>query len=182
MALKDTPTTLNVLANDFDPNCQALHIGATPANTTNGGTVAISGDNLVYTPAAGFTGMDIFQYPVLDASGKQNTGNVFVDVQDYAPAVSTTGAVSGLQVRYYYVPPLDGSLGSMPAFSNPFKVETVPALLFPTTTGTVACSMMIRIWSRVWRPRLEPIGEPRGMTVAVPTSCSRLASTGSALI
>jgi len=42
--------------------------------------------------------------------------------------------------------------------------------------------MMIRIWSRVWMPRLEPIGEPSGITVAVPTSCNRLASTGSALM
>ncbi len=31
-------------------------------------------------------------------------------------------------------------------------------------------------------PRLLPIGEPSGMTVAVPTSCKRFASTGSALI
>ncbi len=37
-------------------------------------------------------------------------------------------------------------------------------------TGTVACSMMMRIWSRVSTPRLEPIGAPNGMTVAVPTS------------
>ena len=51
-----------------------------------------------------------------------------------------------------------------------------------TTTGTVACSMMMRIWSRVWMPRFEPMGEPSGMTVAQPTSCKRFASTGSALM
>src|SRR5439155_1411467 len=51
-----------------------------------------------------------------------------------------------------------------------------------TTTGTVACSMMMRIWSRVCRPRLEPMGEPSGITVAAPTSWSRFASTGSALM
>ena len=37
-------------------------------------------------------------------------------------------------------------------------------------TGTVACSMMMRIWSRVTMPRFEPMGAPNGMTVAVPTS------------
>jgi hypothetical protein len=42
--------------------------------------------------------------------------------------------------------------------------------------------MMISIWARVSIPRLLPIGEPRGITVAVPTSCNRRASTGSALM
>jgi hypothetical protein len=51
-----------------------------------------------------------------------------------------------------------------------------------TTTGTVACSMIISIWARVSIPRLLPIGEPSGITVAVPTSCKRLARTGSALM
>jgi hypothetical protein len=31
-------------------------------------------------------------------------------------------------------------------------------------------------------PAVEPMGEPSGMTVAVPASCRRLASTGSALM
>jgi hypothetical protein len=137
VALKDLPLTIGVLANDFDPNCQAIHIGDVTPTTGNNAAVAIVGDNLLYTPALGFTGTDIFQYTVLDAANTQNTGNVFVDVQDYAPAVPATGAVAGLQVRYYYVPPLDGSLGSMPAFANPYKVETVPSLNFPATNGTV---------------------------------------------
>ena len=51
-----------------------------------------------------------------------------------------------------------------------------------TTTGTVACSMMIRIWSRVCTPRFEPMGEPSGITVAQPASCNRFARTGSALM
>ena len=51
-----------------------------------------------------------------------------------------------------------------------------------TTTGTVACSMMISICARVSIPRLLPIGEPSGITVAVPTSCKRFARTGSALM
>ena len=48
--------------------------------------------------------------------------------------------------------------------------------------GAMACSMMMRIWSRVTTPRFEPMGAPNGMTVAVPTSCRRLARTGSALM
>ena len=51
-----------------------------------------------------------------------------------------------------------------------------------TTTGTLACSMMISMLGRVSMPRALPMGEPSGMTVAHPTSSSRLASTGSALM
>jgi hypothetical protein len=137
VTLPATPTTIGVLANDFDPNCQTVTIGGVASPTANGGIVAISGDNLLYTPAPTFLGSDTFQYTVRDAGGAQSTANVTVDVQNYTSADVATGAVAGLQVRYYYVPPLDGSLGSMPTLSNPFKIETVPSLSFPTTNGTV---------------------------------------------
>jgi len=51
-----------------------------------------------------------------------------------------------------------------------------------TTTGTVACSMMISRAALVRRPWLEPMGLARGMTVAVPTSASRRPAMESALI
>ena len=49
-----------------------------------------------------------------------------------------------------------------------------------TTTGTSDCSMMIAISSAVSTPLPDPIGEPSGMTVAHPMSCSLAARTGSA--
>ena len=39
-----------------------------------------------------------------------------------------------------------------------------------TTTGTIACSMMMLINSRVSTPLLVPMGAPRGMTAAAPAS------------
>ena len=50
-----------------------------------------------------------------------------------------------------------------------------------TTTGTSDCSTMISSAALVRSPWFEPIHEPRGITVAQPTSSSRLHSTGSAL-
>ena len=49
-----------------------------------------------------------------------------------------------------------------------------------TTTGTSDCSTISSRAARVRRPWLEPIHEPRGMTVAQPASSNRLHSTGSA--
>jgi hypothetical protein len=70
--------------------------------------------------------------------------------------------------------------------SAPASIAIAASLGVPipasTTTGTVACSMMILIASRFRIPCPEPIGEPSGMTVAVPISCNRLARIGSAPI
>lgn len=140
VALRGTAATISVLANDFDPNCQTISVASYPASTSNGGTVTASGDNLVYTPSVNFIGEDSFQYTVRDAGGAQATATVTVSVQDYKSAETVTGAVAGLQVRYYYVPPLDGSLGSMPTLSNPFRVETVQTLSLASTTGVIGSS------------------------------------------
>ncbi len=137
VVLRGSSGTLNVLANDFDPNCQTITVGSFPSTTPKGAAITASGDNLVFTPAAGFVGTDTFQYTVRDAGGAQSTATVTVDVQDYTAPDAATGAVAGLQARYYYVPALDGNLGSMPTLSNPFKIETVPSLLFATTDGAV---------------------------------------------
>jgi parallel beta-helix repeat protein len=137
---KGAAVTISVLTNDFDPNCQTITVGSYPSSTSHGGTVSASGDNLVYTPSASYIGEDSFTYTVRDAGGAQSTATVTVDVQDYRAADAVTGAVAGLQVRYYYVPPLDGSLGSMPTLSNPFRVETTQTLSFPSTTGLVGSS------------------------------------------
>src|ERR1041385_1183031 len=51
-----------------------------------------------------------------------------------------------------------------------------------TTTGTFACSTMMRIASNVFIPCPLPIGDASGITVALPISCSFSASTGSALM
>lgn len=73
-----TPVAISVLANDDDPNGDALTI----ASFTQGGNgkVEVSGNQLVYTPNAGFTGTDTFTYTIQDANGNQDTANVTVTV------------------------------------------------------------------------------------------------------
>ena len=59
----DTAVSVDVIANDVEPDGEALTIrlgDAAPAN----GTVALDGDNVVYTPASGFVGRDAFTYTV----------------------------------------------------------------------------------------------------------------------
>ena len=68
--MRDTALVIPIsrlLANDTDANGDTLSI-ATFSNQSNG-TVAINGANVVFTPAAGYTGNASFSYTVSDGQG-----------------------------------------------------------------------------------------------------------------
>src|SRR5690606_26189876 len=79
----------DVMANDVDPNMQAIWIGSFDSVSDRGGTITLSPgsgpdgrDQLVYTaPATG--GRDTFSYTVTDGS-LSATGTVVIDVKDGA--------------------------------------------------------------------------------------------------
>ena len=74
-----TVLTLHVLANDSDPDGDAVHVlsNTSPAH----GTVVNAGtDQLRYTPADGYAGVDSFSYTIQDPSGATATATVHVSV------------------------------------------------------------------------------------------------------
>ncbi|MGB7428249.1 MAG: Ig-like domain-containing protein, partial [Microcoleaceae cyanobacterium] len=85
----DTPATIDVLFNDFDPQNDPLTVtvnGATSFTTDEGGTVTVNADNtLSYTPAAGYLGADSFSYEIDDGNGNTDTAIVELDVQQANP-------------------------------------------------------------------------------------------------
>jgi len=86
---QNTPVTINVVANDTDPDGDTL----TVSGVTQGahGTVTNNGNGTVtYSPNAGFSGTDNFTYTISDGHGGSATGQVSVTVQ--AP---TTGKITG---------------------------------------------------------------------------------------
>lgn len=75
----DTPVTLNVLANDSDPEDDDLSVtGITQPG--NGSATFNANGQVQYTPAAGFLGSDTFTYTVTDSAGNSATGTVTVQV------------------------------------------------------------------------------------------------------
>ena len=78
---QDTNVTINVLANDVDPENDPLEISSFEATSDNGGTITRSenGEALVYTPPAGFSGTDSFTYEVTDGSNS-DTATVTITV------------------------------------------------------------------------------------------------------
>jgi hypothetical protein len=70
--------TINVLANDTDPNGDALTITAVSRPQFGGATT--NGQTVTYTPNVGFAGQDSFSYFVSDGHGNTTAGSVTVIV------------------------------------------------------------------------------------------------------
>lgn len=82
------PITINVLANDSDPNGDSLTI--TGVSNFVGGTASISGSSVVFTPNAGFVGAGSFSYTISDGRGGTATANVSVTVNQPSTVNSFT--------------------------------------------------------------------------------------------
>ena len=75
---EDTPVTIDVLANDSDPDGDALTVSI--VTQPSYGTAAVNGDNTVtYTPDPGFAGDDVFDYSASDGA-ESATATVTVTV------------------------------------------------------------------------------------------------------
>ena len=88
------PVTFNVLANDSDPDGDALTI--TSVSTPSKGTVAISGGRIVYTPSATSCGggTDNFTYSISDGKGGTATAAVSVTINNTTPINTPPVAVN----------------------------------------------------------------------------------------
>jgi VCBS repeat-containing protein len=96
----ETPVALAItqlLANDTDQDGDTLALTAVAAGT--GGAVVIQGGNVVFTPAAGFSGQASFTYTVSDGQGSLDTATVVVTVQPNAqlPPVGVDDEGSGAE-------------------------------------------------------------------------------------
>lgn len=76
---QDASSTIDVLANDSDPDGNPLTIVAVGAAAH--GAVAIAGNVLRYTPAPGYAGSDSFSYTIDDGTGTRATATVRLNVQ-----------------------------------------------------------------------------------------------------
>jgi parallel beta-helix repeat protein len=116
----NNPVTINVLANDSDPDGDPLTIAS--FTQPSHGAVSLVAGTLRYAPAAGYIGPDAFTYTISDGRGGTATAAVSVSVQQPLPtsvsvvngrlvirgdvgndAVSITGVGSGTTGQYIVV-------------------------------------------------------------------------------
>ena len=153
---EDTPKTINVVANDTDPDGDALVPIAVDAPAI--GTAAIVGNAILYTPSPDVSGSDQFGYTVSDGHGGTATATVFVlvvdvnDVPTAAPKAVTTNYTTAVTVTMtgtdaetcnltftIVTPPAHGSLASLsnkicvtffPPYSDSASIKYTPATGF----------------------------------------------------
>ena len=168
---EDTPLTIAVLANDTDPDGDALAV--TAANAANG-TVSINADGtLTYTPPADFIGIDTITYTITDNQGGVATATVTITV---APANDAPQPAGTLPPRI----DLEGRVVTLPvaqAFSDPdgdaltFSATGLPGGLAidPVTgviTGTVANDASVAAPYTVTITATDPAGASATQTFA----------------
>lgn len=90
---QDKPVLIDVLANDRDPNGDALSLAGLVGAPSHG-VASIANGKIAYTPKAGFTGSDSFTYRASDGKGGFDDGVVTVKVE---PVASATPAPSPTQ-------------------------------------------------------------------------------------
>ena len=87
-----TPVSINVLANDIDPeghiNPGCTTVTTQPAHGTT--TINLVNGIVLYAPATGFSGTDSFTYEMCDAAGLKDTAIVTITVQAPAPTPQPT--------------------------------------------------------------------------------------------
>ncbi len=90
----NTAVNINVVANDADPENQALSLPANPIvqNPPNGTVSRVDNTTLRYTPNNGFLGQDTFKYQVADTSGATALAQVTVSIQNRAPVTVADSA------------------------------------------------------------------------------------------
>jgi hypothetical protein len=90
---QDTATSIHVLANDTDPENDAITIVAFSQGAN--GSVSSNATSLTYIPAPGFTGTDTIAYTIEDSFGAAATANVSVTVMPVnQPPVAQADSIS----------------------------------------------------------------------------------------
>jgi large repetitive protein len=98
------PSTIDVLANDTDPDGNALTVLATTQGTKGQVVIAGGGTAVTYTPNANATGSDTFTYTIGDGEGRFAVGTVSVlitavnDAPVAADDVATVDEDSGVSM------------------------------------------------------------------------------------
>jgi subtilisin family serine protease len=77
---EDTPGSVNVLANDSDPDGDPLTVTSLTPTAANGSVTCTAAGLCTYTPDPNFNGTDSFNYTVSDGQGGTASANVTVTV------------------------------------------------------------------------------------------------------
>jgi N-acetylneuraminic acid mutarotase len=172
-------TIVRVLANDTDPEGDALAL----VSTTHGahGATSIAGAGVTYTPEPGYSGPDSFDYVVSDGHGGTATGAVSVTVSgpfvsSLFPAKGTTGIPLQISGRCLGAAAgtvtIGGRSAEVSTWTATYVVATVPTdflpgarevLVTPPSGPAGSASYEIVPWIGLVEPWYADPGEPQSV-------------------
>ncbi len=94
--IEGQPVTIDVLANDNDPDGNAIALAG--MEMPGHGSLTLTPENrFIYTPSSGFVGQDSFTYTIRDSAGAMSRGDVRVEVaaRNAPPTAVADNLVSG---------------------------------------------------------------------------------------
>lgn len=115
-----TPTIIDVLANDIDPEGGPLTLVSATAVT--GAAEVLPDGRLLYTPPPGFTGPDSVDYVAADAAGAESAGLVTITVP--APLLSISPNADGTLTVQAATGALSLTVTSPPEFAGSYLTDT----------------------------------------------------------
>ena len=164
-ALAGSAVEIDVLANDWDANMDALAIQSFSATTTAGSAVTLvpasaegGRARLRIENTGALAGTQSFYYTLVEpASGAISTATAFVDTSIGRAPVTVVGKVAGLATAYYELT----APTVLPNFSTltPYLTETVANLNYASTTDVFAGS-----------GRIDNVGAVYTGWIEIPTS------------
>jgi subtilisin family serine protease len=131
--------TIDVLANDRDPNGQSISLQSFDTVGTQGGSIrrvtGVLRDKLRYTAPASGT-FDTFTYTIVDTTGRSSTGTVTMTLVDPATLRqpdAPAAVVRGINASFYALT----SPSAVPDFAplRPYARATPTTIDFPSSTG-----------------------------------------------
>ncbi|MEI6462476.1 MAG: Ig-like domain-containing protein [bacterium] len=131
--LAGDPVTIDVLANDSDPDGNTITI-ANPGSPSHGNSV-ITNNKIVYTPTTGYYGDDSLTYTISDGNGGTATGAVTIHVMNKSGRYLLTYTLNKSSVPdlYYKMLTLKIHLGTVTSPTVLVDSQAVDSVYNPST-------------------------------------------------
>jgi len=143
--LEGQAASIAPLGNDAFVNCSPLTLASFETTSAQGGGVVIAPSQpgeppvLLYTPPAGFSGVDSFAYSAKEESGATSSARVYVTVRPVLDRIYLDGAGPGVPVLWYA---LAGDTPLLPNFAalTPYGSALLADINIPSTGGNFSTS------------------------------------------
>ena len=146
------PVTIDVLANDFDPEGAALTLVS--ASAALGTAVAEADDTVTYTPPPGVTGFDTVIYEIADDLDQRRTARI--DVAIVEPSLSIDVTPDNTMVLNAATGVIDITVTTPAAFAGNYQADTADLLggpvnlAAPSIAGTVTYGQVLTAGDGLW--------------------------------